>query len=74
MPKASRSAFQRSSECSGALASRIKKTLVAGEKRKSCVRRARDEWVKYRLPAMREVPEQLVFIEETSVKTNLTRL
>ena len=30
--------------------------------------------MKYRLPAMRQVPERLVFIDETSMKTNLTRL
>ena len=51
-----------------------KKTLVADERRKVRVRRARDEWIKHRIPAMREAPERLVFIDETSVKTNLTRL
>jgi len=51
-----------------------KKTLVADERRKTRVRHARGEWVKHRLPAMREAPERLVFIYETSVRTNLTRL
>ncbi len=36
--------------------------------------KARTDWFRHRMPAMRAMPEQLVFIEETSVKTNLTRL
>ena len=57
-------------------------------RRKAHVRHARADWIKHRLPAMRQVPERLVFIpflanccafaclamDETSVKTNLTRL
>jgi len=38
------------------------------------VRDARRDWVRYRQPAMRADPHRLVFIDETSVKTNLTRL
>ena len=36
--------------------------------------RARSEWVRRRQPIMRQRPERFVFIDETSVKTNLTRL
>lgn len=38
------------------------------------MKRLRAEWVKYRLPAMQAQPERVVFIDETSAKTNLTRL
>ena len=38
------------------------------------VRRARHDWITHRMPLMRRVPERLVFIDETIVKTNLTRL
>jgi hypothetical protein len=51
-----------------------KRSLIADERRKARVRQARADWIKHRLPAMRKVPERLVFIDETSVKTNLTRL
>ena len=34
----------------------------------------RQDWFRHRIPAMRAHPERLVFIDETSVKTNLTRL
>nr|WP_283094781.1 transposase [Loktanella sp. SALINAS62] len=33
----------------------------------------RDEWFKHRLPAVTAQPDRVVFIDETSVKTNLTR-
>jgi transposase len=38
------------------------------------VRRERDEWREHRQPAMQKSPARLVFIDETSVKTNLTPL
>jgi len=37
------------------------------------VRKQRDEWIKRRLPAVSASPDHVVFIDETSVKTNLTR-
>jgi transposase len=37
------------------------------------VKRARADWVTYRTPAIRAKPERVVFLDETSVKTNLTR-
>jgi transposase len=48
--------------------------LVADERRRTDVARARADWIGNRQPVMRRVPERLVFIDETSVKTNLTRL
>jgi|JI6StandDraft_1071083.scaffolds.fasta_scaffold75836_2 transposase len=50
-----------------------KKSLVADERRRAAVTRARHDWTSRRQPLMRESPERLVFIDETSVKTNMTR-
>ena len=47
---------------------------MAAERRRTKVRRQRDDWFKHRLPAVSAQPERVVFIDETSVKTNLTRL
>jgi transposase len=47
---------------------------VAEECRRPDVARARRDWIARRQPIMRRAPERLVFIDETSVKTNLTRL
>lgn len=38
------------------------------------VKRERDEWHKHRIPAIQAAPARLVFIDETSVKTNMTPL
>ena len=38
------------------------------------MRRQREDWVRHRIPAVSAQPERVVFIDETSVKTNLTRL
>lgn len=51
-----------------------KKTLLASEKERSDVRKARREWQDLRQPVMRRQPGRLVFIDETSVKTNMTPL
>lgn len=51
-----------------------KKSLIATETRRADVRHARRDWVRRRLPRMREEPHRLVFVDETSVKTNMTRL
>ena len=48
--------------------------MVAAERAKPRVERLRRLWIKYRQPKMALTPERLVFIDETSVKTNLTRL
>ena len=52
----------------------IKKTLLAAEKERSDVRAARRTWIKLRQPFMRRQPGRLVFVDETSVKTNMTPL
>lgn len=56
------------------LVSAIKKTLLATEKKRADVKAERDEWNKHRLPAMRTSPARLIFVDETSVKTNMTPL
>ena len=48
--------------------------MVATERRRARVKRRRDDWFKHRIPAISLRPERVVFIDETSVKTNLTRL
>lgn len=47
---------------------------MATERRRAKVRRQREDWFKHRIPAVSAQPERVVFIDETSVKTNLTRL
>jgi transposase len=51
-----------------------KKTLLASEKERADVKAARRTWCDRRQPFMRRQPERLVFIDETSVKTNMTPL
>ncbi len=43
------------------------------ERRSSHVRKQGQNWEQRRMPTMRSHPERLAFIDETSVKTNLTR-
>jgi len=50
-----------------------KKTLLASEQERADVREARLVWRCYRQPAMRKALGRLVFIDETSVKTNMCR-
>ncbi|WP_425412288.1 IS630 family transposase [Neptunicoccus sediminis] len=50
-----------------------KKSLVAAERLRAKVRKQREDWFKHRVPAVSARPEHVVFIDETSVKTNLTR-
>ena len=56
------------------LGTRTKKSLVATERLRARVKHQRQEWLRYRTPKMQAHPDRLVFIGETSVKTNLTRL
>lgn len=51
-----------------------KKTLLASEQERSDVRAERIEWRCWRQPRMRAEPGRLVFVDETSVKTNMCRL
>ena len=54
--------------------SHIKKTLIASERQRSDVARKRHSWIHGRQPIMREMVHRLVFIDETSTNTKLTRL
>lgn len=48
--------------------------MVASERRRAKVSQQRADWFAHRLPAIGRRPERVVFIDETAVKTNLTRL
>ena len=74
MRRALRSIIRLSPTCSPGLVSRTKKSLVASERRSAKVRHQRADWFTHRLPAIGQQPERVVFIDETSVKTNLTRI
>ena len=50
-----------------------KKSLVATERLRARVKKRRHNWFRHHVPAMQAHPDRLVFIDETSVKTNLTR-
>jgi transposase len=52
----------------------IKKTLLASEQERADVKEARQAWIARRLPRMRLEPNRLVFIDETSTNTKMTRL
>ena len=60
--------------CCARPGSAIKKTLLAAERERADVKAERDQWHKHRLPAIRAAPGRLLFIDETSVKTNMTPL
>lgn len=47
---------------------------MATERLRAKVRKQRNDWFGHRLPAIAEMPERVVFLDETAVKTNLTRL
>lgn len=47
---------------------------MAAERERADVRRECEEWCKHRQPAMRKNPSRLVFVDETSIKTNMTPL
>lgn len=51
----------------------IKKGLIASERDRPALPRARADWVR-RQRLMRQAPHRLVFVDETSVRTGLTRL
>ena len=51
----------------------MKKGLIASERDRPALKAARADWQR-RQRLMREVPDRLVFIDETSVRTGLTRL
>lgn len=45
---------------------------MAAERERADIRRERDSWHRHRQPAMRKHPARLIFVDETSVKTNMT--
>ncbi len=51
-----------------------KKTLLAAERKRADVCQERADWQRQRQPAMRAAPGRLVFVDETSIKTNMTPL
>ena len=53
-------------------ATHIKKGLIADERRKPTVRKARLDWDR-RQKAMREQPHRLIFLDETGTNTNMSR-
>ena len=50
-----------------------KKTLLASEQLRPDVAKMRRDWVRLRQPFMANMLERLVFIDETSLKTNLVK-
>lgn len=48
--------------------------MLAAERERADVKAEREQWHKHRLPAIRATPGRLLFIDETSVKTNMTPL
>jgi transposase len=50
-----------------------KKSLVAAKRLRAHVKKRRRNWFRHHLPAMQAHLDQLVFIDETSVKTDLSR-
>ena len=48
--------------------------MVASERNRARVKQRRSDWLKHRIPEIAQNPQKVVFIDETSVKTNLTRL
>ncbi len=45
---------------------------MAAERARADVRQERNEWINHRQPAMHKNPGRLIFIDETSIKTNMT--
>ena len=59
---------------SSGTATALKKTLLASEQDRPDVRQARNEWLAKRQPKMRLERHRLVFVDETSTSTKMTRL
>ena len=53
--------------------SHINKLLFATERLCAHVMKRRQDWFRHHLPAMQAHPDRLIFIDKTSVRTNLTR-
>lgn len=59
--------------CSIAWGSAIKKTLLASEQQRADIREARELWIKRRKPFFAKALPRLVFIDETSTNTKLSK-
>jgi hypothetical protein len=70
---ASRRTAPRSAVGSIGSASAIKKTLLASEQHRPDVALRRQIWTTWRQPFMSKVLERLVFIDETSLNTKMTK-
>ena len=55
------------------MASAIKKNLLASERLRPDVAERQRDWIEFRQPDMANMLERLVFIDETSQKTNLAK-
>lgn len=44
------------------------KSLIADERRRARAKRARADWFSHRMPAIRAMPERVVFIDEPKVR------
>jgi transposase len=63
----------RSGDCWRATNAALKKTVVASERLRSDVRHRRDFWIAKRLPAIGRELHRVVFIDETSTNTSMTK-
>jgi hypothetical protein len=71
---ACRYSFPRFTGHWSALVCHIKKGLIAEERARADIRLTRHDWTVRRQPFMRERAQRLVFIDETSIKSNMTRM
>ena len=58
--------------CFAATATHMKKGLIADERHKPAVRKARHDWGR-RQKTMRDQPHRLIFLDETGTNTKMTR-
>jgi transposase len=62
-----------SAGCCAASGSAIKKTLLASEQQRPDIRKVRELWIKRRTPFFGKALARLIFIDETSTNTKLTK-
>ena len=69
----SRCTFPLRSTCCTGSGSRIKKELRASEQKRPDMAQDRTIWMARRQPFMRNHLERIIFIDEASLKTNMTK-
>ncbi len=47
--------------------------MEATEHRRAKIKKQREDWVLHHTPAIAQMPDRVVFLDETTVKINLTR-